>query len=149
MDFKLCYISDKCAYFTTQDIADQWGDDWNDAPYEHNAGEPYLPTMHDTEHWDIDQIFYRGGFETPADVGNGNSPWSVDDINKHRVPWLTFHYWDRDPKTTNWIRVDEDKIYAGATREEFIGFIKKHGGRVWLESGADLEEKEERKQWKL
>ena len=27
-------------YFTS-DMAAQWGDDWDDRPYEHNAGKPY------------------------------------------------------------------------------------------------------------
>lgn len=27
-------------YFTS-DIENQWGDDWDDRPYEHNAGKPY------------------------------------------------------------------------------------------------------------
>lgn len=39
----LCYVDGPWAYFTTQPLAKQWGDDWNDAPYEHNAGEPYEP----------------------------------------------------------------------------------------------------------
>lgn len=36
-DFKLCYVDDGFAYFTTKPLTEQWGDDWNDAPYEHNA----------------------------------------------------------------------------------------------------------------
>ena len=27
-------------YFTS-DLENQWGDDWDDSPYEHNAGPPY------------------------------------------------------------------------------------------------------------
>ena len=37
----LCYIEGPWAYFTTRPLADQCGDDWDDAPYEHNAGWPY------------------------------------------------------------------------------------------------------------
>ena len=37
-EFKLCYIENDNAYFTTNDLMKQWGDDWNDALYEHNAG---------------------------------------------------------------------------------------------------------------
>ena len=29
------------AYFTPVSLDEQWGDDWDDAPYEHNAGIPY------------------------------------------------------------------------------------------------------------
>lgn len=32
---------EKYAYFTSVDLKDQWGDDWDDCPYEHNAGCPY------------------------------------------------------------------------------------------------------------
>lgn len=39
-EYKLCYVEDNFAYFTN-DFENQWGDDWNDRPYEHNAGEPY------------------------------------------------------------------------------------------------------------
>lgn len=30
-DFKLCYVDDGFAYFTTKPLTEQWGDDWNDA----------------------------------------------------------------------------------------------------------------------
>lgn len=39
-NWKLCYVSHGRAYFV-EDFENAWGDDWNDAPYEHNAGEPY------------------------------------------------------------------------------------------------------------
>ncbi len=37
----LCYVDEPWAYFTPAALTDQWGDDWNDTPYEHNAEEPY------------------------------------------------------------------------------------------------------------
>ena len=39
--WNLCYVERNFAYFTSIPLELQWGDDWNDAPYEHNAGEPY------------------------------------------------------------------------------------------------------------
>ena len=39
-DYKLCYIDGNKAYFT-DNFKRQRGDDWNDAPYEHNAEPPY------------------------------------------------------------------------------------------------------------
>lgn len=86
------------AFFTKLDLLEQWGDDWNDAPYEHNAEEPY----EDTE-GDIIEVPFafigseddEGYFSTypleyklPKDYGGGNSPWSVEDINLGAVPWL-------------------------------------------------------------
>ena len=40
MYLKLCYLESSVMYFTS-DIDNQWGDDWDDIPYEHNAGKPY------------------------------------------------------------------------------------------------------------
>ena len=40
MIYKLCYVDGNEAWFTS-DWKNQWGDDWNDRPYEHNAGSPY------------------------------------------------------------------------------------------------------------
>ena len=37
---RLCYLENNIMYFTS-DIKNQWGDDWDDRPYEHNAGKPY------------------------------------------------------------------------------------------------------------
>ena len=74
-DFKLCYV-DTCEkldlrddngersaiglrlMFTPIDLKEQWGDDWNDAPYDCNATSPcrlstvprYLSTMATTRH---------------------------------------------------------------------------------------------------
>lgn len=42
----LCYVDGNKAWFTTKPLAEQWGDDWDDAPYEHNAGQPYGPCWH-------------------------------------------------------------------------------------------------------
>ena len=49
MNYKLCFVDSEewagdpiTLYFTElDDVTEQWGDDWNDRPYEHNAGEPY------------------------------------------------------------------------------------------------------------
>jgi hypothetical protein len=42
----LCYVEGSKAYFTTQALADQWGDDWDHVPYEHNAETPNAPCWH-------------------------------------------------------------------------------------------------------
>lgn len=86
------------AYFTRLNLLDQWGDDWNDVPYEHNADEPYEDTEGDiikVPFAFIGQDDGEGYFSTypleyklPKDYGGGNSPWSVEDINLGAVPWL-------------------------------------------------------------
>lgn len=44
-DPTVCYFDEPWLFFTSAPLAAQWGDDWNDAPYEHNAGTPY------PDHW--------------------------------------------------------------------------------------------------
>ena len=45
-DARLCYVKGSFAWFTTHDPEQQTGDDWDDAPYEHNAEPPYEPCWH-------------------------------------------------------------------------------------------------------
>lgn len=64
-----------------------WGDDWDDAPYEHNAGQVYdeFVKCH------IDYAFPFNYFVTePADDYNyrGNSPYSKEDMKNHKCPCL-------------------------------------------------------------
>lgn len=40
-NYVLCFVKGNRAYFTRKDLDEQWGDDWDDRPYEYNAGEPY------------------------------------------------------------------------------------------------------------
>lgn len=136
-DAVLCYVSGGAAYFTTQELSKQWGDDWNDAPYEHNAGAPYawLPTKwnrstntivdNDEPPWEIIEVHWSGPFETPNEHFI-NSPYSVKDINTGRVAWLGSPSWGHHG-------VD---IYAGTPMPEFIRLVKSVGGRIWLEDPA-------------
>jgi len=136
-DFKLCYIDKySFAYFTTQDLEKQWGDDWNDAPYEHNAGTPYEPHYHyyvdgrkeknetdwnedGTPKWEIYTVAYDyWAADTPGEIGGPNSRYSVQSINKKLTPWLT-----------KW---PDKALFAGASVEEFITFIEECGGTVYL-----------------
>lgn len=131
--FQLCYIdSDKsCAYFT-DNFEKQWGDDWDDAPYEHNAGTPYESwneLVKDSENifekeWEVHPIkIKKVHFETndytehtPC-TGELNSPYSVKDINRGVVAWL-------------W--TDKFSISAGTTLEEFIKTIQNNGGEIYV-----------------
>ena len=84
--YKLCYVEQKDDYlnlitlYFTNDMEKQWGDDWDDIPYEHNAGEPY---EHET---DVFSIIVNTNWE---DVITPHSPYSVKDINKGIIPWIT------------------------------------------------------------
>ena len=140
-NFKLCYIgTDNTAYFTTQDLDKQTGDDWDDAPYEHNAGVPYEPTMFHyvdgrkekdprdwnedgTPKWEIYMLkFDPYNMETPA-YRAANSAYSVDSINAGAVAWLFGH----DNKTNKYVA-----IHAGASIEEFKQKVRQCGGKIYI-----------------
>jgi hypothetical protein len=147
-NYKLCYIENNFAYFTTQELDKQTGDDWNDAPYEHNAGTPYEPRIFyytdgrrekDLTEWNEDgtpkfeiyKVAYDYcGAETPAQIAGSNSRYSVDMINAKLIPWLTVFSWSAPP---DWHSKHVNKaLYAGASLEEFITFIEECGGTVYL-----------------
>lgn len=130
--YKLCYVSWNRAHFTTiENLEDQWGDDWNDAPYEHNAGRPYT---YDEKVWDwkskkwiantkpryeSDYVFFEGDFEEPDEFGQS---MSVQFVNSGRVPWITSGRWDSSRDMA---------IFAGTTYPEFVKKIHANGGRVY------------------
>lgn len=125
------------AYFTPIELSEQWGDDWDDAPYEHNAEIPYDDIITETyetdgtkitkkiakkiEHYDIIVIpfvvksFY---YKLPKDYSyGGNSSFSVDMINSGAVAWI---YDPADGKMENMT-----SIQAGCTIYEFIQKLKR------------------------
>lgn len=130
---RLCYVKDNWAYFTTRAVEDQWGDGWNDAPYEHNAGEPYcfLPRDKHMEvaPWEIVKIAWSGAFDAPCDH-HLNSPFSVERINNKTVPWLYIQSWMKAVKGV------PTSIFAGANLQEFRDFIHGNGGVVYEPTGA-------------
>lgn len=115
-EYKLCYIDENKAWFT-DDFENQWGDDWNDRPYECNAGEPYDSWYKDGKKHKINHktlYFETTEWETkPCNMGS----FSVEDINKKAVAW---------------IHTDDFNILAGTTYEDFIEIIEKHGGQVYV-----------------
>ena len=120
---KLCYIEGNFAYFTTQDLKKQWGDDWNDAPYEHNAGEPYeWDSERGVKKYEILKVAFECGcmMNTPCD-SHSNSPWSVEDINTGKIAWLST------------LRGSSEQVVipAGVSIKKFDELIKKVGGTVY------------------
>jgi len=123
----LCYVDDNFAWFTTCDLSHQWGDDWNDAPYEHNAGETYKwqPYMAEREipEYKVFDVAWVGPYVTPAQNAYLNSMYSVEDINDGDVPWLQ-RSWYQDEHVKS--------IYAGTTMLEFINRVYESGGSVYI-----------------
>lgn len=115
-NYKLCYVDDNFAYFTNKSLTEQWGDDWDDAPYEHNAGTPYCDEK--------DQIFkiaIETDLRTPND-GYFNSPYSVQDINNGAAAWL-YDRWGKSGIA----------IHAGCLVIDFIERIQQSGGKCYFE----------------
>lgn len=121
MVYKLCYVDpdEPKAYFTS-DWEHQWGDDWDDRPYEHNAGTPY-DEWYDTEHQPhpiaLKEVYFElpWGWEMPCSNVD-NSRYSVEDINNHRVPWIT---------------KDNNYIFAGISYTNFVKQIEEWGGTIY------------------
>ena len=138
MSCKLCYVEGSFAYFTTQDLKDQWGDDWNDTPWEHNAGTPYHPSKSysylDREtnkwkdgsdytdgkpNWQIRKVAFDGWWDLPGE-NMCNSPYSVQDINSGAAAWL-------------YNSCKKISIMAGVSIDEFKRLIKEGDGDVYTQ----------------
>ncbi len=117
----LCYIDGPWAYFTSQPLTYQWGDDWDDAPYEHNAGPPYGPRS--GENYEVVKLAFEGDFLRPHE-GEGFVRWSVKDINAGKVAWLRPWPWSNH----------DVRIWAGTTMAGFIRQVRAAGGKVYLEA---------------
>lgn len=122
-DFQLCYIDENKAYFADVHSDRVWGDDWDDAPYEHNAGKPYAHEKGDLDKpVKIISCMFDGPVETPAEKAGHNSSFSVEDINKWATPWLH----------PSWGAQMNDYLLAGARVEDFIEYMDKIGGTVYI-----------------
>lgn len=117
----LCFIRGNKAYFTTIPLQQQWGDDWDDAPYEHNAGGPYRQEELGVGHRVYVLYFSHLLYRTPADLHFPNSPFSVEQINQCVTPWL----WPGDNRVEHY-----PPIWAGCSIEKFTDRIQSTGGDV-------------------
>lgn len=129
--WKLCYVEGNFAYFTTQELSEQQGDDWDNVPYENNAGEPYYPKEGDD--WEILKVAYEGKFYLPHEEFSIGC--SVEHINSGIIAWLSTSKYETPEH--GYI-----SIPAGVPLYEFIELIKKGGGQVYipLKEGFDLKD---------
>jgi hypothetical protein len=114
-EHRLCYVDPPWAYFAACPPTEVWGDDWDDAPYQHNAGTPSCPCV---------VLAYRGGdLGAPGDRGRGAAEFlSVEEINRGLAPWLaTDRYHEGEPVV----------IPAGVTVAEFHRLVELAGGEVY------------------
>jgi hypothetical protein len=127
-DLKLCYVCprDRFAWFTSIELEAQWGDDWNDAPYEHNAGDPYSEHKEDGKYvpHHLVKVAWDGPYSTPADLAGSNSSWSVQGINRGCVAWLVPDGWGASDSAR--------PIPAGTSLVGFIEAIEGAGGHAYV-----------------
>ena len=116
------------AYFTPVPLNKQWGDDWDDAPYEYNAEIPYDDVYDDNgERTEIEivrvpfYIPYDGGWgiRFPKDWGGDNSPFCVRDINAGAIAWIFCQGNERKSNSGSIV------IQAGCSPAEFLEKINK------------------------
>lgn len=96
------------AYFTSSN--EQWGDDWDDVPYDCNAEIPYDGDKYGNII--VVPFLKTDDMLLPAEFTSGNCPYSVEDINHGAVAWL----YDTERKLS---------IHAGASLEEFVKLTDK------------------------
>lgn len=72
--------------FYTGKNGKQWGDDWNDAPYEHNAGSVYSEFVKGTQ----DKVFSFDSIVLEPCNGQLNSEWCKQDMIERKVPCVIF-----------------------------------------------------------
>lgn len=100
-----------------------------DAPYEHNAGDPYAFCGHDAkagkEPWEIVTLKFAVNLETPSEW-TGNSPYCVQDINGGIIPWLQSGKCGVRREDGQPIR-----IWAGASITEFVALVTEAKGQVF------------------
>lgn len=130
MTLKLCYVRRPWAYFTTQELSEQWGDNWRSVPYEHNAEKPYGPSDADKKEgrvWEIMKLAWEGDLEAPCDLYQPNSsPFSLEAINKGACAWLQTGRESLEEKVF---------IRAGVSPIEFVRLVQKVGGHVYADLG--------------
>lgn len=104
-------------YLGADDCDDYYGDDWNDRPYEHNAGTVYDEFVTGT----MDVVFpFRCLVMEPSEDwhNDNNSPYCKDDMKARLVPCIIavdpgedWHYHD---EFNYWLSADHaEKIYFG------------------------------------
>jgi len=124
-DLKLCFVKYGWAYFTSIPVTDQWGDDWENSPYEYNAGFPSAPRKGKHKDHKIVKVSFESDHIDPS-FSEDDRSWSAEMINRGDVPWL------RSPP---WSETKLQDVPAGTTLTDFIKIVKDSGGEVYLPAG--------------
>lgn len=131
MALHLCFVQDNWAFFTSLPLAEQWGNDWDDKPYQHSAGRPYGPKEAKSvvgRDWELVQVAWDADLDEACEGDNWERVLSVQQVNAGAVPWLrTSRYWRGDKGAI--------EIWAGVSLEDFVTLIRAAGGDVWFRAG--------------
>lgn len=122
---RLCYVKDRWAYFTTVPLSEAWGDDWNDAPHDCNAGRPKADCVVVAFDGDLEVCGTQFGWP-PASVEHPHG-YSVEEINDGEIPWLATMQYRAD--RGQWDPVV--RVMAGTTLAEFRRIVKAADGNVY------------------
>jgi hypothetical protein len=120
--YRLCFVRMPWAFMTRIPLDEQWGDRWELAPFQEQAGEPY-----DSAPQQILKLAFDGPLLTP-DAGRRGCRHSVLDINSGNVPWLRTESYAGGPPL---------HIIAGTTLESFVSMVELAGGCVYIPVGWD------------
>lgn len=73
-------------FYGDDDCQDYWGDDWNDIPYEHNAGTVYERYV--KGYIDIALNMNHNVLEPSQSIAYFNSPYSKQDMKDRMIPCI-------------------------------------------------------------
>lgn len=114
--YKLCYLENLenfcyTLYFADTEPENVWGDDWDDVPYEDNAGIPYCTEKEGDAPISFKRVVLSCWLvRTSYTRHHTCSGYSVEEINKKYTSWLVF---------------DDTPIFAGYDYDDFIALVQK------------------------
>lgn len=110
-------------YLGTDDLKDWWGDDWDDAPYEHNAGTVYSEYVSETVQVAL-PLQYTLWEPCRFPWVGINSPYSKQDMINRKIPFLhVIRYVDSDVD-----RVSCAELYFGDNYDSTLSCLTSLGG---------------------
>lgn len=119
--YQLCFVKPPWAWFTRLPLSHQWGDGWERAPWQREAGLPYggAPDR-------LIKVAFDGPFVAPEETPE-RPALSVEDINNGKSPWL---------HSDTYLHNAPIAIMGGTTLERFVELVDLGGGHVFVPLGC-------------